>query len=47
MEPLLRPIRGLLQDMNYVYMVELLVILSIIFLLLYIFYALGLFRKKA
>lgn len=47
MDPILRPIKNLFADMNYVYMVELLVILSITCLLLYIFYALGLFRKKS
>lgn len=45
MEPLIRPIRNLIANTNYVYLVELLVILSIIALLLFVFNALGLLKK--
>lgn len=45
MSNMLGPISGFLQDINYVYAVEILVILSIILVLVYIFYALGIFQK--
>ncbi len=41
LDPILKPFK----DMNYVYSVELLVIASIVILLLFVFYQLGLFRK--
>ncbi|CAN5259560.1 hypothetical protein BH09SUM1_BH09SUM1_25020 [soil metagenome] len=45
MEPLIRPIRNLFANTNYVYLVEIIVILSIIALLLFIMNALGLLKK--
>ncbi len=44
---MLAPITGFFKDMNYVYAVEILVILAIISLLCFIFYSLGLFNKAS
>lgn len=46
MDAILDPIKGLLGDVNYVYAVEIIVILSIVLTLLYIFHALGIFKKE-
>ncbi len=46
MDQILGPITGFLDSVNYVYVVEILVILSIILVLLYIFYSLGILRKE-
>lgn len=43
---LLNPIRNFLRDMNYVYMVEIVVILSIIAFLLFVFNSLGLLKQQ-
>lgn len=43
--PVWNMIRGLFANVNYVYMVEMLVILAIVSLLLYVFNALGLLKK--
>jgi hypothetical protein len=46
MDQILDPITGFLDSVNYVYIVEILVILSIILVLVYIFHSLGIFRKE-
>jgi hypothetical protein len=45
MGSLLRPITGVFEKLNYVYRIELLVIISIVLVLLFIFNALGLLKK--
>lgn len=46
MEPLIRPIRGFVQSTNYIYLIEMIVIVAILSLLGFIFYQLGLFKKN-